>query len=157
MRVGYSCQTFLRFYHWHTDGNPIWQEMANRERLPLTTYFDFIQEILANPASTIGIWLERQYREYIFGQHELIALDKLRYQGYDTFKFSYRDGLFFWPFASQDAYREPIRLAANRLLNALTILTDLGLVVRNEEGEYSLSSEGEDFLGRSLMGIHDDH
>lgn len=131
--------------------------MANRERLPLAAYFNFTQEILTTPASTLGNWLERLYREYIFGQHELIALGKLRYQGYDTFKFSYRDGLFFWPFASTNAYREPIRLAADRLLNALTILTDLGLVVRNEDGEYSLNSDGNGFLEQCIKGLHNDN
>ncbi|PJH74869.1 MAG: hypothetical protein CO064_09690, partial [Anaerolineae bacterium CG_4_9_14_0_8_um_filter_58_9] len=60
------------------------------------------------------------------------------------------------PFASPDAYQEPIRLAANRLFNALTILTDLGLVVKNDQGEFSLNADGESILAQSVEAIRHD-
>ena len=149
-------QSFLRFQHWHLQNAPIWQEMATRERLSLASFYRFTQGFLSSPGGTLGAWLERLYREFILGQHEFIALEKLRYQGYDTFKFAYREGQFYWPFASPDAYQEPIRLAANRLFNALTILTDLGLVVKNDQGEFSLNADGESILAQSVEAIRHD-
>lgn len=150
-------QLFLRFRRFHLGNNPIWQEMANRMRLPLRGFFRLMEDSLGQPGYTVGAWLMHLYREYIWGQHEFMALEKLRYQGYDTFKFSYRDGRFYWPFRTEDAYREPVRLAANRLSNALTILTDLGLVVKDQDGVHSLSTIGETFLAQSVEAYSGDH
>ena len=150
-------QCFLRFHRWHLQNDTIWQEIANRERLSLESYFRLTQEYLSTLRWTLGDWLEMLYREFIFGQHEFIALEKLRYQGYDTFKFAYREGRFYWPFAGPNAYREPIRLAANRLLNALSILSDLGLIVRNDQGEYSLSVDWSDLLQRTIEALRHDN
>jgi len=121
-------QLFLRFLPRHRDNDPIWQELATKQRLPMTSYFDGMLERLIDPAWTVRDWLDWLYRDFIIGQHEFIALEKLRYQKYDTFKFHYRDGCFYWPFSLSRDYREPIRLAALRLFNVLTILIDLGVV-----------------------------
>ena len=86
-----------------------------------------------------------------------MALEKLRYQEYDTFKFYYRDGRFYWPFRTPDAYREPIRLAANRISNALSILIDLGLVVKDQTGAHALSPDGEVFFARCVEAYLHDH
>jgi hypothetical protein len=150
-------QLYLRFHQLHLNNDPIWLEMANRQRLPLGDFFLFVDEVTVQHGVSLGKWLMRVYREMIWGQHEFIALEKLRYQGYDTFKFSYRDGRFYWPFRKTDAYREPIRLAANRLSNALTILNDLGLVNKDQDGAYSLSADGETMLTQSVEAYRHDH
>lgn len=142
-------QLYLRFLHWRQSGALEWSELAGRERLPLQLFFDACSERLAERAETVGDWLTWLYRDSALGQHEFIALQKLRYQGYDTFKFYYHDGLFFWPFARPDAYREPIRLATNRLLNILSILVDLNLL-RLEERRYRLSDGGERYWQQTL-------
>ena len=141
---------FLRFLPRHRENAPIWQALATRERLPISGFFDSLQKNLLAPDWTVARWLDGLYRECILGQHEFIALEKLRYQKYDTFKFYYRDGRFCWPFANPDAYREPIRVAALRLFNALTILTDLGLVTHTAEGCLELSADGEECWQRIL-------
>ncbi|MBC8492824.1 MAG: hypothetical protein H8D43_03485 [Chloroflexi bacterium] len=121
-------QLFLRFLLRHLNEDSLWQELATKQRLPMACYFNGMLERLNDPGWTVSDWLEWLYRDFIIGQHEFIALEKLRYQRYDTFKFHYRDGYFYWPFSLSRDYREPIRLAALRLFNALTILIDLGLV-----------------------------
>lgn len=143
-------QLFLRFLPRHEHNDPTWMELATRERLPMTGFFDALRDRLCDSDWTVGDWLEWVYRELVLGQHEFIALEKLRYQEYDTFKFYYRDGRFYWPFATPDAYREPIRLAALRLFNVLTILTDLGLITENDQGRLHLSPDGTDYLDRIL-------
>lgn len=150
-------QLYLRFLHLHVKENQIWLEMAHRERLSLTSFFYFLSRGLSNEECAVGDWLQLLYREFILGQHEFIALEKLRYQGYDTFKLSYREGLFYWPFHTPDAYREPIRLAANRLSNALTILMDLGLVCRDNDGKFSVSVDGESFLMQTVEATRNEH
>ena len=150
-------QLYLRFRRFHLQEDPLWLEMARQGRLPLIGFFQLMDETALDPAVKLGTWLMRLYREMIWGQHEFMALEKLRYQDYDTFKFSYRDGRFYWPFAAPDKYREPIRLASNRLINALSILTDLGLVNRDQSGIYSLSADGQQFLEKTLEAASHDH
>lgn len=150
-------QLFLRFRRFHLQSDPVWADMAVRERLPLKGFFQFMEESGTDPTTTAGMWLVRLYREMIWGQHEFMALEKLRYQGYDTFKFSYRDGRFYWPFRAGKDYREPIRLAANRLFNAITILTDLGLVDKDQNGTYTLSADGEAFLSQTVDAYRHEH
>lgn len=140
-------QHFLRFFHIQQTPREEWKEMAYRERLSINSFYEFVEEALA-ANSTVGQWLELLYKEFILGQHEFIALEKLRYQRYDTFKFYYRDGRFYWPFRKSNFWREPIRLAGNRLGNALSILVDLGLVNENEERQLSLSQDGKQYLAR---------
>jgi hypothetical protein len=151
LQIGLQCllQTFLRFRYLHNQNHPVWLEMANRERLPMTLFFNFIEKSALSDI-TLGKWLETLYKEFILGQHEYIALEKLRYQRYDTFKFYFREGRFYWPFDDQKAYREPIRLAGNRLNNALSILGDLGLVSEDEQNMYSLTDEGKSYLTRAV-------
>jgi hypothetical protein len=148
-------QLFMRFLPLHYQEDSIWLEMANRERLPFTMFFATTENYAKQADCTVGDWITSLYREFILGQHEFIALEKLRYQGYDTFKFSYQDGQFYWPFSTPDAYREPIRLAANRLFNALTILTDLGLVLKDENGNHFLGRDGEFYFERCLEAHYD--
>ncbi len=146
-------QLFIRFYEWHDQQAPVWNELSRNQRLPMADYFSQLQAFLTDPSWRVGDWLSWLYREFILGQHEFIALEKLRFQGYDTFKFYFQDGRFKWPFQAVDSYREPIRLAANRLFNALTMLSDLGLVVYGEEGNLELSPTGRDYWQRILEAI----
>lgn len=148
-------QHFLRFLSWHETEDPTWTELARRERLPMATHFDALTGHLADPAWTVGDYLEWLYRESVLGQHEFIALEKLRYQNYDTFKFYYREGCFYWPFPTPDAYHEPIRLAALRLTNVLTILTDLGLISEDAEGHLTLTADGAGYWTRVVQEGHD--
>jgi len=150
-------QLFLRFLPRHENHDPIWKELASEERLPMESYFDQLRLHLDDSAWTVRNWLEWIYREFVLGQHEFIALEKLRYQGYDTFKFHYRDGCFHWPFATPDAYREPIRLAGLRIFMALSILIDLGLVCEDPEGNLGLSADGESYWQRILKADNNDH
>ena len=140
---------YLRFLNYHQEPRPEFTEMANRERLPISHFYKFVSENLSAGVS-FGSWLELLYKEFILSQHEFIALGKLRYQKYDTFKFHYRDGRFYWPFRKTDYWREPIRLAGNRLTNALSILYDLGLVEEDEEIKYSLTKDGKKYLEQVL-------
>lgn len=39
---------FLRFLSMHREGNPIWLDMARRQRLPMAVYFDEMQKWLVN-------------------------------------------------------------------------------------------------------------
>lgn len=147
-------QLFLRFYHRHAAQDSIWLEMAKRERIPLADTFNTLEAHLQSPQWTVGdllIWL---YNDLVFGQHEFVALEKLRYQGYDTFKFHYHDGVFF---SVPGEYREPIRLAGLRLMNVLTILTDLGLILQDKEGNLRLSADGQSYRERVLDGAANDH
>lgn len=98
-------QHYLRFLHQHQSPRPEWKEMAERERLPITSFYEFMGDNLSTNV-TLGSWLEKLYKEFILGQHEFIALGKLRYQNYDTFKFHYREGQFYWPFNQSDFWRE---------------------------------------------------
>ena len=88
------CQIFLRFCTLHQASDPIWGELANRPRLPIAQFFDDMLFHLEKPRWTVRDFLTWLYREYVLGQHEFIALEKLRYQQYDTFKFYYQDGIF---------------------------------------------------------------
>ncbi len=140
-------QHYLRFLHIYQTPFEEWREMAGRERLSINSFYQFMGEALASRTS-LGQWLELLYKDFILGQHEFIALEKLRYQRYDTFKFYYRDGRFYWPFNQSNYWREPIRLAANRLGNALSILEDLGLIEESDEQQLSLTKDGKEYLAR---------
>lgn len=137
-------QLYLRFFPEHHNQDPIWKEMAERPRLPLAEYFNYLKIKLDDHKWSVSDWVIWIYQEYIFEQHEMIALEKLRYQEYDTFKFYFEDGIFHWP-TSKTPYQEPIRLAGNRLNNCITMLVDLGLILQSDEGLLSLSSEGENY------------
>jgi len=150
LRVGVQtlAHHYLRFLNLHQNPRPEWREMAKRERLPISSFYKFMEDNLAANAS-LGQSLELLYKEFLLGQHEFIALGKLRFQNYDTFKFYYRDGKFYWPFTRPDYWQEPIRLAGNRLSNALSIVSDLGLVTE-KESRFSLTEDGKNFLARSI-------
>lgn len=142
-------QFYLRFLGLNQQPRDEWSEMVERERLPISSFFEFVGENLAKESS-LGQWLEHLNKEFILSQHEFVALEKMRYQNYDTFKFYYREGRFYWPFNSPDYWREPIRLAGNRLNQAISILLDLGLVQENEDGLLSLTEDGKKHLARTV-------
>lgn len=154
--IGILLQLYLRYFSEYKMQDPIWKELAARERLPLNAYFQHMENILQNHDWSAMDWLVWLYQEYIFEQHELIALEKLRYQEYDTFKFYYEQGAFHWPIGKKP-YQEPIRLAANRLNNCITILIDLGLILENDNGTLSLSQEGVDYHNRVIRGLQNAH
>jgi len=140
---------YMRFLRVHQSSRPEWREMADRERLPITDFYRYMGEHLASNSS-LGLWLENLYKEFILSQHEFIALSKLRYQSYDTFKFNYRDGRFYWPFHKKNYWKEPIRLAGNRLDNVLSILVDLDMIEEDENHQLSLTKDGKHYLERTL-------
>jgi len=148
-------QHFLRFLVLHETKDKIWLDMANRLRLPMTGYFNEMQRYLESSDWKVGDWLSWIYRQYILGQHQYMALEKLRYQGYDTFKFLHRDGRFYWPFSKQNTYREPIRLAANRMSNATTMLIDLGMIDSQDGSHLFLTDDGETALQQIKDGRFD--
>ncbi|HRQ41848.1 MAG TPA: hypothetical protein PLD25_28325 [Chloroflexota bacterium] len=146
------CQLFLRHYPLRQNNDPIWQEVAQVERLPLE---QFMQDLAryAEEGRSVGDWLAWLYRIYCLGQHEIIALQKLRYNKYNTFKFYYQDDRFTWA-NNPVNYQVPLRFPGLRLFNGLTILADLGLVKEDEEGFCIFTADGETFLARSVMVNH---
>lgn len=146
-------QLFLRHYPLAQRRDILWLELADQPRLPLTQFLtEFAEQapILTWTVSDALCWF---YRDYLIGQHEVIALQKLRQNEYDTFKFYYRDGRFLWADNPAD-YREPLRLPGLRLFNGLSMLIDLGLVVADEAGCYYLTGNGETYLQRVLEAGH---
>jgi hypothetical protein len=148
-------QLFLRFYPLAQSDHPIWVEMANHPRLPLAQLFTDLTYYVQSPTWTVGDFLTWLYRDYIVGQHEVIALQKLRQNDYDTFKFYYRNGQFSWAYNPPD-YKEPLRYPGLRLYNGLSMLIDLGLVVEDTDGVCALTADGQISLTR-LTGADDGH
>jgi predicted transcriptional regulator len=145
-------QLYLRFYQDYSTQNPLWKEIASRPRLPIEQFFKSMDEKLKTDKWSMTEWPSWVYQEYIFEQHEIIALEKLRYQEYDTFKFYFEEDTFHWPTGKKN-YREPIRLAANRLGNCLTMLVDLGLISESSDGILSLTQEGKNYYKKVLEGF----
>ena len=149
--VAILVQIYLRFYKQFSQKEPIWEELANRERLPINSFFSDMKRRMSAGQYTTEMWLRWVYQEFLFEQHEMIALEKLRYQDYDTFKFYFEDGAFYWP-TGKEPYREPIRLAGNRLNNCINMLIDLGLIIENEDGTLILSEQGQEYHTQILRG-----
>lgn len=147
-------QLFLRHYEQWQSRDAIWQEVAAQERLPLNNFMTDLAE-KTHEGCTVTEWLTGLYRHYCIGQHEMVAMNKLSQNQYNTFKFYYENGSFTWA-ANPPSYQVPLRYAGLRLSNALTILTDLGLVLEDAEGLCRLSGEGEEYLARATEGSHGD-
>lgn len=148
-------QFFLRWLPQHRHDDALWREIAHRPRLPLAQFFDDVQFHVTNSRWTVADFLEWLFREYIIGQHEFIALEKLRSQDYNTFKFYYRENLFTWAYNPAE-YREPLRYASLRLSNVFTILDDLGLITDLGDGTAQLTSDGTVFLEQIGEADHAD-
>lgn len=138
---------FLRFYPLHRDQDEIWLELATNagdgesHRLPLQRFFiDMVRWL--NGGTAVGEVLTTIFQNYILAQHEYVAIRKLRYNGYDTFKFNYIEGRFYRPFK---AYEQPLRHPSLRLENSLTMLIDVGLVIDDGTQCY-LSEDGQQYL-----------
>jgi hypothetical protein len=145
---------YLRFFTDYQEEDPVWQEMAGRQRLPINDYFSQMSEALAVPGFSTFEWLKWVYQTYIWEQHEMMALNKLRYQNYDTFKFYYEAGTFHWPMGKGN-FHVPIGLTSNRLFNCLTMLIDFGLVIENDDATLTLSDEGVQLHADILRRLHD--
>jgi predicted transcriptional regulator len=145
-------QLYMRYASNYRESDLIWLGMATRERIPLNSYFKTMDLAFQSNEWKALDWINWLYQECIFEQHELIALEKLRYQEYDTFKFYFEEGAFHWP-TGKKPYQEPIRLAGNRLNNCLTMLVDLGLIQENADGSLSLTSEGDQYRELVIKGI----
>ena len=89
---------FLRFYHLHVSDDAIWRELAlsdhESHRLPMQAFFASFEARLES-GQTFRDLISWLYGDYILSQHEYMAIRKLRYNGYDTFKFHYMDGRFY--------------------------------------------------------------
>jgi hypothetical protein len=139
-------QLFLRHHTWFARNDPIWQEVAQQERLPLDQFMqDLDRAVEAN--KSVNEWLTWLYRHYCLSQHEVVALQKLRYNKYNTFKAYYQDGLFTWA-NNPPTFQVPLRYPSLRLFNGLTILSDLGLVEEDADGICSLTTDGQAYLSR---------
>ena len=143
-------QLYLRYFPVYSLDNEIWRSMATRERLPLNDYWLKVSQFIGSENLTLMDWIKWIFQEYIFEQHEMIALEK--YRSYDTFKFYYEQGVFNWP-TGKKPYQEPIRLAANRIDNCLSMLIDLGLVNKKKDGKLELSAEGEEYHNLVIRGL----
>jgi len=128
------CQLFLRHYPLWQAGDPLWQESGMLKRLPLAQFMDDLnQHALEN--QSVRDWLESVYPSYCLGQHEIIALQKLRYNKYNTFKFYYQDDEFAW--ANNPArYEIPLRFQGLRLFNGLTSPPDKALMQLQQFSHY---------------------
>ena len=143
------CQLYLRFLGRHRAQDALWKEMAWRPRLPISQFFNDLFHNATTQDWTLPQLLTWIYQEVILGQHEFIALEKLRYQEYNTFKFYYWDGIFIWA-DNPSNYREPLRFPSLRLYNGLTILVDLGLVEKDTTGVCRLTDDGQEYLARII-------
>ena len=151
--VAILLQLYLRFFTEFSQKEPIWEELANRDRLPINQFFINMKRQQNDDNVSTEMWLRWLYQEYLFEQHEMMALEKLRYQDYDTFKFYFEDGTFHWP-TGKEPYQEPIRLAGNRLNNCLNMLIDLSLIIENEDGTLELSKQGQEYHAQILRGLN---
>jgi hypothetical protein len=146
---------FLRFYDEHLAEEPVWQELAaatqESHRLPLQVFFNSLQTHF-DARSTFREVVRWLYQGYVLSQHEYMAIRKLRYNGYDTFKFHYVEGRFY---PTKKPYEQPIRHPSLRLNNALTMLIDVGLV-ETDGAICTLSADGEAFL-EQVEGLHGGH
>jgi hypothetical protein len=115
--------------------------------LSLAHYLDDFTYHLQSPDWSVRDWLRWLYRDYLISQHEIIALQKLRYNQYNTFKFYYRHGCFTWAHNPTD-YQEPLRYPGIRLYNGLTMLIDLGLIEEDEGSVCRLTDDGHIYLAR---------
>lgn len=145
-------QLYMRFYNVFNQQENIWNELANRPRISINSYFQLMSKSLEKSNFQVIDWINWLFQELIFEQHEMMALEKMRYQGYDTFKFYYEDNTFHWP-SGKEPYQEPIRLAGNRLNNCISMLIDLGLVLEGEEKILTLSADGKVYHSKIIMGL----
>lgn len=148
-------QLFLRHYDLAQQNDPRWLDMADKPRLPMSHFFTEVSGHLQSPTWRVTDALRWLYRDYLLGQHEIIALQKLRQNEYDTFKFYYRDGYFVWAGNPPD-FKEPLRMPGLRLTNTLTMLVDLGLVIRDEAGVCCLTDDGRHYLQRVVEAANGD-
>lgn len=145
-------QLYIRFAPLYESDNVIWNSMATRERLPINDYFRTLSKFIMRVDFSLMDWIKWIYQEYIFEQHEMIALEKFRL--YDTFKFYYENEIFSWP-TGKKPYQEPLRLAANRINNCLSILIDLGLIRKIDNDKLELTDQGEEYYQRILRGLRE--
>lgn len=136
---------FLRFFHLHDSQDSLWEDLAiarqESHRLPMQVFFNGFHRHLSAKVTFRDVvrWL---YQEYILSQHEYMAIRKLRYNGYDTFKFQYVEGRFY---PTAKVYEQPIRHPSLRLSNGLTMLIDVGLI-ETAGDVYRLSDDGIAYL-----------
>ena len=146
---------FLRFYHLHRSGDEIWRELAlssqESHRLPMQPFFVSFEARLES-GQTFRDLISWLYREYILSQHEYMAIRKLRYNAYDTFKFHYADGRFY---RTNERFDQPLRHFALRLNNALNMLIDVGLVIE-DDGICRLSADGDVYLN-NVEALNSEH
>lgn len=139
------CQVALRSRLYRQ--NPLWADLrakAGTLRLPLDS---FINRLWADAESgiTVSEFLKWLFRDYIIGQHEIVALNKLRYQTDNTFRFTYSNGVFY----TEDAnYEQPLRYPSLRLYNALQMLIDVGLISYGDDGGTFTTEDGISYLAR---------
>jgi predicted transcriptional regulator len=145
-------QFFVRNFSTYIQQGEIWNSMANRDRLPLNEFFSQVSKNYLREDWSAHDFLDWIYSEYIIAQHEMIGLEKLRYQGYDTFKFYTEDNVYRLPSGKKE-YQEPIGLSSNRLSNCISMLIDLGLILESDDKTLSLSVEGEEYHRRVLKGL----
>ncbi|MCB0030894.1 MAG: hypothetical protein KDE28_23440, partial [Anaerolineales bacterium] len=145
-------QLFLRHYSLWQEHDNIWQEMATAERVPLNQFMEDCQHHLDRDSS-YAEWLHFLIMNYCLGQHEATALQKLRANSYNTFKFYFQQDKLVWA-RNPANYQVPLRFPGLRLNNALSILIDLGLVDQDEGGICRLTADGEQFLARVVESDH---
>lgn len=144
------CQVALRSSLYKQ--NPLWADLrakAGMLRLPLDSFIERLRSD-AESGVTVGEFLKWLFRDYIIGQHEIVALNKLRYQMDNTFRFTYSNGVFY----TEDAnYEQPLRYPSLRLYNALQMLIDVGLIACDDDGGTYTTEDGTSYLARTVEGV----
>lgn len=144
------CQVALRSSLYRQ--NPLWADLrakAGTLRLPLDSFIDHLWAD-AESGITGSEFLKWLFRDYIIGQHEIVALNKLRYQADNTFRFTYSNGVFY---TEDPNYEQPLRYPSLRLYNALQMLIDVGLVAYNDDGGTIITEDGMSYLARVVEAV----
>lgn len=127
---------FERWGAWH------WTREGGVARRSLALFLKDIDNHLSAESCLHEVWTWL-HREYIVTQHTLVALEKWRQRGSNTFHFAYEDGVFNW---QEDG---DTGLTAPRFRQAYDMLRDLGLYTSTSEG-HQLTTKGRKTLLRSL-------
>lgn len=115
---------------------------GGRPRISLASMFAECERQKASSLRDFCSWL---LTEYVVGQHLRVSADKLRREAINTFWFYAEEGGYRVQH-DREVHRAKPGYNAPKLKAALSSLIDLGLIKRNEAGQYSCTRDGEKTL-----------
>lgn len=108
------------------------------DRLPYSRFVRDLEEGIQTNVTLLE-WIGHLMNEYLIGQHNRVALQKLAWNGLDTYRFSEEDGEYSL------LYRDQPKFSTFRGHNAMQMLADLGLWTTD-----GLTMDGIRWLKRAL-------